>query len=252
MTSSKSVLVAGGTGVIGRAVVAELDRRGHTVRALSRGGAGPRGDVTTGAGLDDAMSGVDAVVDTTNITTMSGTTAARFFLAGTAHLLAAERRAGVGHHVLLSIVGIDRVPMPYYRAKLRQEEAVAAGDVPWTIVRATQFHEFAAQMIGRMSFGPLVLAPHLRVQPVAAAEVATALAGAVERGPSGRAPDVGGPAEEDLADLMRRELRAQGSRRLLVPFRMPGSYGRAARAGGQLTPGGSGPDFAEWLAGRSE
>ncbi|WP_033344412.1 SDR family oxidoreductase [Catenuloplanes japonicus] len=257
MTSRKSVLVAGGTGVVGRAVVAELSRRGHTVTVLSRSGAGgARADVSTGDGLDAAMTGIGTVVDTTNITTFSGTRAARFFTAATTNLLAAARRAGTGHHVLLSIVGIDRVPNPYYAAKLRQEAVVEAGDVPWTIVRATQFHEFAAQMITRTSAGPFVLAPRLPVQPVATAEVAAALADAVERGPSGRAPDVGGPQREDLADLMRRELRFQGSRRLLVPFRMPGGYGRAAREGGQLLHGDDvrrgGPSFAEWLAGRTK
>ena len=205
------VLVVGGTGTVGAPVVEELSRRGHAVRVLSRHGgtpaggghAGPvegvRGDVTSGAGLAEAMDGVDAVVDTTNVPTLDERTATSFFVSGAGHLTAAEAAAGVGHHVLLSIVGIDRVPSGYYRAKIAQERAVAAGaeagGVRWSILRATQFHEFAAQMIARLRRGPLVPVPLMAMQPVSVLDVAIALADAVETepGPSGRVPDLAGP-----------------------------------------------------------
>jgi uncharacterized protein YbjT (DUF2867 family) len=195
------VLVVGGTGMVGRPTVEELARRGHEVRVLSRH-PGPdnaqvrqvAGDVSTGAGLAEAMDGVDAVVDVSNVATLDQDVATRFFVGATDRLLAAEAAAGVGQHVLLSIVGIDRVPTGYYRAKVAQERAVESGadaaGVRWTILRATQFHEFAGQMIQRLRRGPLVPVPVMAVQPVSTLDVAKALADAVEQeaGPSGRVP----------------------------------------------------------------
>src|SRR3954454_19762015 len=143
-------LVIGGTGTAGRPLVAELIHRGHEVRVLStRGGTagipgarGHRGDVVTGDGLEEAVRGVDVVVDCMNVETLSRRRAMAMFVQGTRRLLAAEQAPGVRHHVLLSIAGIEAVPYPYYVAKLRQEEAVAAGPVPYTVLRATTFHEF--------------------------------------------------------------------------------------------------------------
>ena len=135
----------------------------------------------------------------------------RFFETATRHLLDAEQRAGAAHHVALSIVGIDRVRLGYYRGKLRQEEVISAGSVPWTVLRATQFHEFPAQTAARVP-GPLVPAPRMRTQTVAAREVAAELVRLATGEPVGRAPDIAGPEIAYLPDLLRRFLRARGGR----------------------------------------
>ncbi|MCK0116964.1 NAD(P)H-binding protein [Isoptericola sp. S6320L] len=241
------IAVAGGTGVVGRHVVAAVERAGHEAVVLSRG----RGvDVATGSGLDAALEGVDAVVDTLNVTSLREKVATEFFTTTSRHLVAAGVRAGVGHHVLLSIVGIDRASgYGYYRAKLEQEEVVRAGDVPWSVVRATQFHEFPGQVLGQVP-GPVGIMPRMRCRPVAAAEVGTYLA-EVAAGPArGQAPEIAGPREEQMVDMARRLLRARGRRRWVLPVDFPGAG--AAFRGGALLPDGEGPrgsvTFDEWLS----
>ncbi len=251
-------LVVGGTGTVGRPLTAELVRRGHEVRVLSRSGGtagatgavGYRGDVAAGTGVDEAVACVDAVVDCLNVETVRRGRAEAVLVRGTRRLLDAGAGAGVHHHVLLSIVGIDRIPYPYYAAKLRQEEAVTAGPVPSTVLRATPFHEFVATVARRGRVGPFVLVPRLRTAPVAAVEVARALADAVEGGPCGRAPDIWGPREEEFVDLVRVLLRARGDRGVVVPVVWPGRAGRAMRDGAQLPTGGrrGHQSFDEWLA----
>jgi uncharacterized protein YbjT (DUF2867 family) len=235
------VLVVGGTGTAGEPTVAELLRRKVEVRVLSRGGRGApgadtvRGDVGTGAGLAEAMSGVNAVVDVSNITTMSEKVAATFFGGATRRLLEAEAAAGVRRHVLLSIVGVELVPNGYYRAKLAQEDALAAGasaaGVSWGIQRATQFHEFAAQMIGRLRRGPLVPMPMASLQPVSTLDVAAALADAVTSADDGRLPDLAGPETLQLTAMARAVLHARGEGGFVVPLPLPGMVGRAMRSG---------------------
>lgn len=244
------IAIAGATGVVGRHVVDAARERGHEAVVLARS-AGV--DAETGAGLAAALAGADAVVDVLNVTTLKEAPAVAFFEATTRRLLQAERAAGVGHHVLLSIVGIDRAPFGYYAGKLAQERLVEAGAVPWTILRATQFHEFARQMLTRAKAGPLQLAPRMRTQTVAARTVGERLVELVEAGPSGRAPDLAGPREEDLAALVRAVARAEGRRGPIPAIAMPGAFGRAMRDG-SLLPGPdadlAGPTFAEWLAAR--
>ncbi len=161
------VAVAGGTGVVGRHVMEALSASGHTPVALARS----RGvDLLTGVGVDEALAGADVVVDVSNVATTSRRRSVGFFETATTRLLQAGHRAGVRHHVVLSIVGVDRVNSGYYAGKRRQEELALAGPVPATVLRATQFHEFAAQLFDRR--GPLVIAPKLLCQPVAVAEVA--------------------------------------------------------------------------------
>jgi uncharacterized protein YbjT (DUF2867 family) len=241
------VAVAGGTGLVGRLVVSRLSADGAEPVVLARANGV---DVTTGAGLEAALDGVDAVIDVTNTTAMRRKQAVAFFEAGTTHLLRAGERAGVRRHVILSIVGIDRVDLGYYLGKRRQEELALAGDRPVSILRATQFHEFAGQLVDR-SRGPVVAVPRMRVQPVAAQEVADALVELVG-GPVGVAPELAGPERLELPDLARAVLEARGSRKRVLPFRVLGAVGRAL-ADGALLPTGDARlghrTFAEWLSG---
>lgn len=242
------VAVAGGTGIVGRHVVAALQSAGHEPVVLARS----RGvDVRTGEGLDAALAGAQAVVDATNVVTIRRRTSVAFFEAATNNLLAAGRRAGVGHHVAVSIVGIDRVDYGYYEGKRRQEQLVLESGVPASVLRTTQFHDFPGQVTAK-GVGPFRVAPRMRVQPVASSEVGEALARLAMGDAVGRAPDLAGPEVHELVDLARRLVRARGQRLRIVPVRMPGSAGRAM-ADGALLPNGDATlgriTFDAWLAG---
>ncbi|MEP9362591.1 SDR family oxidoreductase [Nocardioides sp. CN2-186] len=243
------IAVAGGTGLVGAMIVDAARERGHDVVVLARS-AGV--DLTTGTGLVERLTGVGAVIDATNVTTQKREDAEAFFGGVTRTLLTAEVEAGVGHHVLLSIVGIDDVDTGYYAGKRLQERLVAEGPVPWSVLRATQFHEFAEQALGFVRVGPFSLVPRMLSQPVAAREVAQALVQIAEGGPVGRAPDLAGPERLQMVDLARRVSSARGLGRRVVPVRMPGAAGRAMRSGA-LVPEVDGPrgqvTFEEWLAG---
>lgn len=245
------IAVAGGTGVVGAHTVEAVRAAGHEPVVLARS-VGV--DVTTGSGLDSALDGVSRLIDATNVTAMSRKTSVAFFEAASEHLLAAERKAGVEHHVALSIVGIDRVDLGYYAGKRRQEELVLAGGLPTTVLRATQFHEFPEQMLGRFGRGPVVLVPAMLSQPVAAREVAEELVRLALGQPLGMAPELAGPEVHRMPDLLRRVLRARGSRKPVVELPMPFGAGRAAATGG-LLPQADGPrgrqTFDEWLAART-
>ncbi|MFD8005548.1 SDR family oxidoreductase [Streptomyces mirabilis] len=240
------VAVAGGTGLVGRHVVEELTAAGHHPVVLARSTGV---DLVTGTGLDGALAGVDAVVDVTNVTTTSGKKAIAFFDRVAHTLQDAGEQAGVRHHVLLSIVGIDRVGLGYYQGKLHQESVVKSGRTPWTVLRATQFHEFAQQTLDRVP-GPLAVVPRMRTQPVAAREVAHRLVQLVSAPAQGMAPELAGPRVEQLVDMTGRLLRARHQRRLLLPVKMPGATGTAMTGDG-LLPAGPGPrgsqTFDEWL-----
>lgn len=244
------IAVAGGTGLVGRYVVAELRAAGHEPVVLTRSGGA---DVITGDGLDAALDGVTALIDVTNTPTMSGRKAVAFFTAGTRNLLAAGRRAGVRHHVVLSIVGIGRPGMTsgYNAGKVAQEALVRASGVPASIMRATQFHQFIPELLDRIP-GPVLLLPRMRIQPVAACEVAAALAALAAGPPPGTVPEIAGPEQAELADLARLVRQARGSRRPVLRVRVPGAAGRAM-ADGAMLPTGPGlrgtQTFADWLAG---
>lgn len=241
------IAVAGGTGLVGRQVVEVLSKAGHTTEVLARAHGV---DLVSGDGLPAAMTGVEAVIDVSNVTTTRRSKAVAFFDASTRNLLAAGRTYGVRHHVVLSIVGIDRVKFGYYEGKLHQEQVALQGPVPATVLRATQFHEFAGQLLRRVR-GPVALVPRQLIRPVAAAEVAAELALAAVGGAQGRAPDFAGPQDEDLVDMARRTLRARDERRAVVGVRLPGRSGRAMAQGG-LRPGGNArygrQTFEQWLA----
>jgi uncharacterized protein YbjT (DUF2867 family) len=243
------IAVAGGTGLVGGMVVEALRAAEHEPVVLARS----QGiDITTGVGLAEALVDVDALIDVSNTTATRRRASVAFFTAGTRALIAAGQRAGIRHHVALSIVGVDRVGLGYYEGKRRQEELVLSGRLPGSVLRATQFHEFAGQLLAR-SHGPLAVVPRMRIQPVAAQEVASALI-VLAHGPAqGLAPELAGPQEHALADLARRVIHARGQHRLVMGIRVPGAAGRAM-AGGGLLPAGHGPrgtlTFEHWLTGQ--
>ncbi|NYF17879.1 uncharacterized protein YbjT (DUF2867 family) [Microbacterium sp. AK009] len=244
------IAVVGGTGTVGAHTVGALRERGHDAVALSRANGA---DVAKGEGLDAAIDGVEAIIDTTNLSTLSANASVAFFEAGTRHLLAAAERAGVSHLVTLSIVGVDRMPYDYYAGKMAQERLVAAGAVPWSIVRATQFHEFAAQIYRQAGFGPIHLAPRARLQPVAAAEVGGYLAEVAVGAPQGRAREIAGPLEEALDQMVRDYAATLGERVWTPSVSLPGKQMKALRSGLGLPSGeprrGS-QTYAEWLSSR--
>lgn len=242
------IAVAGATGTVGEYVARSVRDRGHHVVPLSRRTGV---DLFAGRGIEEVLSGVNTVIDVTNKTTLSASAARRFFETVTRHLLAAETSAGVGHHVALSIVGIDDIDASYYAGKLAQERVVASGPVPWTIARAGQFHEFAGQLLMGMK-GPIAIMPTCLMRPVAAREVAEHLVDLAEAAPQGRATDLVGPRDEVLADLARRQLAHDGIRRRVVEVRFPGAYGRGL-ASGSLRGGrdhvATATTFEDWLDG---
>ncbi|WP_306367479.1 SDR family oxidoreductase [Nocardiopsis sp. CC223A] len=245
------VAVAGATGNIGSLTAAVLRRQGHEVVGISRSlGV----DLATGDGLDEALRGVEAVVDATNIAPADRDGSVERFARLTRTLLAAEERAGVRHHVLLSIVGIHRVEgNPHYAGKREQERLVENGPVPWTIVPATQFHDFAAMVAGWTERDGVADIAPLLVQPIAPADVAEILAEVAVGEPLGRHADIAGPRTQDLVDMARRTLHAQGRRVDLVPT-WSGVFG-TSMAGDVLLPGEDAriapTTFEEWLAART-
>lgn len=236
---------------MGRHILEIARDRGHEVVALSRSSGQ---DVSTGAGLVEAIAGADAIIDVTNVLTTSATKSRQFFTRATRNLLAAERSAGVGHHVSLSIVGIDGADTGYYAGKLAQEREVSTGAVPWSIQRATQFHEFAGQVVQRATFGPVAVIPTMLIRPVAAREVAERLVEVAEAGPGGRLADLVGPADERLIDMVRRLHARDGMSVHPIEVRLPGRYWRAA-ASGSLRGNATESDLArmtfdQWLDSR--
>lgn len=245
------VAVVGATGTAGAPIAAELERRGHEVRRLSRSSPTHPVDLLSGHGLDAALAGCETVIDASNAG--PGSRSARTLLVeGGGRLIEAEERAGVGHHICLSIVGIERVPTGYYRVKLEQEGVVRAGPVPWSILRATQFHPLLAGGFAALARLRILPRAEVPLQPVDPAEVASAVADVAEE-KAGSFSTVAGPQVSTIAELARTWRDCIGSRALLVPLPLPGAAGRGLRAGGLTDPS---PDrcgevtFEEWLRGR--
>jgi uncharacterized protein YbjT (DUF2867 family) len=222
------VLVVGGTGVLGRVVVDQLLTSGASVRILSRGrrrrhrsdAEHVTGDLRTGDGLDAAVAGVDTIVQCAE---------------HVHHLVAAAQRAGSPHFVYTSIVGSDRVPV--YRRKVADEELIATSGLPWTVQRATQFHDLIAMLLRMVAKPPIMALPAgWNFQPVDVREVGDRLAQLALGEPVGRAPDFGGPQVRAVSDLARSYLAMVGKHRLMLPILLPGKVFRAYRAGGHLAP----------------
>jgi len=247
------IAVTGGTGSAGALVVRELAAAGHAVRVLSR--RPPREpvpgtrhfalDQATGRGLREALDDAEVVVDAMNSSKPG------VLLPATRTLLDAAHTAGVGHYVGISIVGIERVPLGYYRAKLQQEEAIKAGPVAWSLLRATQFHSLIAALLAAADRFRVTPLPSARVQPVDPREVARELAARAVGEPTRQTAQLGGPEIVTLGALARAWRRKTGRRGARVPLPLPplGPV-RALRAGGLTDP--SIPrgrvTFAEWLS----
>jgi uncharacterized protein YbjT (DUF2867 family) len=242
------VAVAGGTGVVGRHVVSALRSSGHDVEVLSRS-AGV--DVRAGDGLAESLTTVDVVIDTLNSPSIRGKAATEFFTTTSRRLQELGAAAGVQHIVTLSIVGVDRVHgYPYYEAKLAQERAATAGDVPATVLRATQFHEFPAQIMSYIRLGRLAVVPHMRSQPVAARTVGDHLARLAAERPGG-VVELAGPEVHDITDLARRFVAARQLRTHVLGVSLPGKAARDMRGDALLAGPATaidGPAFDEWLA----
>ncbi|MFF4591102.1 SDR family oxidoreductase [Streptomyces sp. NPDC001388] len=243
-----TILVTGGTGTLGRLVTERLRADGHEVRVLSRHSRPYAVDLREGGpGLEEALAGVDTVVHCASTLRGGDERAA-------AHLIEAARKAGVRHLVYISIVGVDRVPFGYYRAKLAVEKLVEESGLGWTVLRATQFHDLLLQLFEGLARVPVMFLPAgVGDQPVEVAEVADRLAELAAGPPAGRAEDMAGPEVRTFESLARAYLRASGKRRRVVNVPLWGAAYRAFRAGGHLAPERAvgKRTFEEYLAARA-
>jgi uncharacterized protein YbjT (DUF2867 family) len=202
------ITVAGASGLIGTKVVELLRAHGHDVVASSRSSGV---DVLTGAGLADALAGADALVDVTNSPSFEPGPVMEFFTTSATNLVDAARRAGVGHYVALSIVGVDGLPdSGYFRAKVAQEKIITESGIPYSIVRATQFAEFADTITESMTVANEVRVPDALIQPIPAEEVASAVARAAIAKPRNGIVNVGGPHRITFEQMARDALARKG------------------------------------------
>jgi uncharacterized protein YbjT (DUF2867 family) len=245
---ASAILLTGGTGTLGRLVAPQLRTAGTTLRVLSRHAPGAAegvegveyvtGDLTTGEGAAEAVAGVDIIVH------CAGTS--RGDDVKTRHLVDSATAAGRPHLVYISVVGADRTPVVsgldramfgYVAAKRASERIVAESGLPWTTLRATQFHELTLTTAQAMARMPVVPAPSgFRIQPIAAADVADRLAELALAEPAGLVAEMGGPRTYEMKDVLRGYLKATGRRRPVVPVRLPGKAAAAFRAGANLAP----------------
>ncbi|MBF6343159.1 SDR family oxidoreductase [Nocardia cyriacigeorgica] len=231
------ILLTGGTGTLGRQVTPLLRETGVPFRVLSRRAPGTRdgieyvtGDLSTNEGIDAAVSGAHTILHLAGDAKTDADT--------TRTLMEAAARAGVSHVVYISVTAPDSLPVRYYRQKAAAERIVVQSGVPWTTLRAAQFHDLLFGVVRAMVKSPVVPAPGgLRAQPVETAEVAQRLVELTLGEPAGLVRDLVGPEVLELSELTRQYLRATGKRRLLLPIRLPGAMGRAYRAGDNLVFG---------------
>lgn len=248
MRLNGSILVTGGTGGLGRRVVPRLREAGSPVRVISRhphqskpGVEYVVGDLSKNQGIDAAVAGVETVVH------CAGTGKVKDDVAQAANLVRAARKAGVGHVLNISVVGADRIPVKsgvdramfaYFASQLGVERIIIESGLPWTNLRATQFHDgFILVMVDAMSKLPIILLPSgFRFQPIEADEVADRLVELTFGEPAGQVPDIAGPRIYDAVDLLRGYLQAVGKHRAIIPMKVPGEAARAVRAGANLAP----------------
>ena len=244
-TMTSPILVTGGTGTLGRRLVPRLKKAGCDVRVLTRHSRADEGgvqfltgDLATGAGIEPAVDGARTIVHCAG--------GAKGDDEKTRTLVRAAARAGTPHLVSISVVGADRIPIisgidrvmfGYFASKLAAEHVVATSGLPWTTLRATQFHDTFLMVVQAMTKLPVIPVPAgFRFQPVDPDEVAARLVELALDSSAGLVPDIAGPKIYTMADLLRLYLRARGKHRLLVPIWLPGKAARAVRAGAILAP----------------
>jgi uncharacterized protein YbjT (DUF2867 family) len=252
-----TILVSGGTGDLGSKLVERFVAAGDTVRVLSRR---PRpaesktewaqGDMETGEGLAEAVAGADLVVHAAT----GGGTRAKADVPGTRNLLAACKSAGTPHFFYISIVGIEKVPLGYYKAKLECERLIENSGVPWSNLRATQFHALMDGFLHMFSRVPFVLpAPKsFKFQPIDTGEVADRMVEEATKGPSGRLADIGGPEVMTFGDMAKVWQRATGKSKRIINVPVFGGVARAYKAGYNCTPehADGRVTWAEWMGRR--
>lgn len=228
------IVVVGGSGLIGKKLIARLRERGHeAVPASPSSGV----NALTGEGLAGALAGASVVVDVANSPSFADAAVLEFFVTSTRNLMAAAEVAGVGHYVALSVVGSDRLPdSGYMRAKVAQERLIAAGKVPYTIVRATQFFEFLGAIAGPGADGDTVHLPTAPMQPLAADDVAAALTDIAVGPPVNAVIELAGPEALPIAEFVGRFLAASGDMRTVVADPQARYFGAALDERG-LAPG---------------
>jgi uncharacterized protein YbjT (DUF2867 family) len=242
------IVVIGGSGLIGRKLVTNLRQQGHeAVPASPSSGV----NTITGEGLDKALKGTQVVVDVANAPSWEDKAVLEFFETSGHNLLAAEAGAGVNHHIALSVVGTDRLlASGYFRAKMAQEKLIETSKIPYTIVRATQFFEFAHSIADDATEGATVRLPPVLMQPIAADDVAAALADIALAEPINGMVEIAGPDQVRQDELVRQFLNATGDARRVIPDANARYYGLEVNDQ-SLVPGpnprlGS-MHFAEWL-----
>ena len=250
------VLVTGGTGVLGSELVPRFLDAGYTVRVMSRRGHPPdvdpgiewaQAELQTGAGLAEAVAGADVIVHAAS-SPFRRTEAVD--VGGTERLLEAARKAGVSHFFYISIVGIDRIPLGYYKRKLAAEARIEQGGVPWSILRATQFHTLIDMQLRALLRFPIGLAPSdFRFQPIDPGELADRVLEYAAGGAAGRLPDLGGPEVRTLGELARTWAETRGLRRRIIPLPLPGKIAAGFRQGLNTTTVGKYGQgtWADWL-----
>lgn len=243
------IVVVGGTGLIGSKVIEDLRARGHEALAAS---PSTGVNTVTGQGLDAALAGAQVVVDLANSPSFEDAAVLEFFQTSGRNLLEAEARAGVGHHIALTIVGADRAPdSGYMRAKIAQEQLIQAAGVPYTIVRATQFFEFLRTIADAATEGGAVRVPSAALQPIAADDVAAEVSDVAVSAPVNGIIEIAGPAAIGFAELIRDVLAADNDPRTVVGDEQARYFGTkltdaTITAGPDAHLGGT--TFAEWLA----
>lgn len=244
------IVVIGGTGLIGAQLVTQLRTGGHDVVAAS---PATGVNAVTGAGLTQALASADAVADVANSPSLEADAVMAFFETSARNLIAASRAAGVGHLIVLSVVGTERLlDSGYFRAKMAQENAIRAAGAPYTILRSTQFFEFAEGIAQSATEGGVVRLPPALVQPIASGDVAAALARLAMGPPVRDTVEVAGPERMQLADFVQRYLTAKGDRRT-VSVDPHARYFGAPLSAESLTPDSSprlgGTRLDDWLRG---
>jgi uncharacterized protein YbjT (DUF2867 family) len=232
----QTILVTGGTGTLGRLTVSKLRDKGYMIRVLSRHSREAKegieyvtGDLATDEGIEAAVAGAEIIVHCAGSSKGDEVKAQ--------NLVRAAAQAGTQHLVFISVVGADRANFAYYKSKLASEKVIADSGIPWTTLRATQFHDLILMVVKAMSKLPVIPVPSgFRFQPVDAGEVAARLAELAPGAPAGLVPDLAGPKVYSMKELVRAYLRASHKRRLLMPLWLPGKGAQSLRAGGNLAP----------------